>query len=224
MRHVAWGAVLAGALTASLTLTAPPAEAAPDPCQPGFVLTGLFCLPGGSAVPTPAPVTPPPAAPPAAPTPHRSLLDRILGRNRPAPAPAQPARPTAPVKPVPPAANPAPLPTPPPPTPAAPTPSPAPAAPPPLVPIVILPAPVNPGPTPDQRTVWLQTCVDLYAANTHLLTLDNQVVDIPNLAYVLLQCGSNSTVLPVVPLAPSVPGQPPSAGSQTVLTHLPVTG
>jgi hypothetical protein len=213
MRHVRGtsrrGAVIASALAASMVLGTPvytSSAAAPnDGCRPGFVLgpTGLVCVPDPSGAQ---------AAPeqPAQPAPRRSALDRLLGRNR--PAPAQPIAPVQPAPPPPPA-----------PAPAQPAPAPQPA-PPPIVPVVILPAPVIPGPGPADRVIWLHTCVDLYAANTHLLQLDNQVVDVPDLAYVLFQCSTNPTAIPVIPVTPVVPGQPPSAGSQTVVTHLPVTG
>jgi hypothetical protein len=87
--------------------------------------------------------------------------------------------------------------------------------------VIILPAPAVPGPLPSERTVWLHTCVDLYVADAHLLELDNQALDVPPLAYVIFQCAANPGVIPLIPVTP---GAPPSAGSQTVYTHLPVTG
>jgi hypothetical protein len=96
-----------------------------------------------------------------------------------------------------------------------------------VLPVVILPAPGNPAPSPTERTVWLHTCVDLYVGNAHLLELDNQILDVPDLATVLFQCSANPVLVgPVIGLipAPVIPGQPPAAANQTVYTHLPVTG
>jgi hypothetical protein len=95
-----------------------------------------------------------------------------------------------------------------------------------VLPVVILPAPGNPIPGPADRTVWLHTCVDLYVGNTHLLELNNQILDVPDLATVLLQCSAAPALVPVIGLAPVpvIPGQPPAAANQTVYTHLPVTG
>lgn len=196
-------AILATVVAAGVLLATPSvANAQPDLCQAGFVLlpSSVLCTPQ----PSPAAAQPPPLQP------HRSLLDRVLGRNKPAPAGPAPAA-------APPAA-PAPITTPP--TTAAPAPS---AAPPALIPLVILPPPGTPLPTPSERTVWLHTCVDLYVANNHLVQIDNQQLDVPDLAYVLFQCSTTPGVIPVVP-GVVVSGQPPSAGSETVSTHLPVTG
>lgn len=109
-----------------------------------------------------------------------------------------------------------------------PPPAPGPAAPPPAVlPLQILPPPGVPIPNPSERTIWLHTCVDLYAANTHLLQIDNQQIDVPPLAYVLFLCSTQPNIIPLIPLnpGPPVPGQPPSAGAQTVFgPNVPVTG
>lgn len=194
-------AILATAIAAGILLATPSvANAQPDPCQAGFTLlpSSVLCTPQ----PSPAAAQPAPQ-----PTPQRSLLDRVLGRNKPAPASPAPTTP-APA---------APAPVAPPPTTA------PPAAPPALIPLVILPPPGTPLPTPSERTVWLHTCVDLYVANNHLVQIDNQQLDVPDLAYVLFQCSATPGVIPVVP-GVVVPGQPPSAGSETVSTHLPVTG
>lgn len=159
-------------------------------------------------------------APADQPAPHRSLLDRLLGRNK---APATPA-PAAPAAPAPSAIQQAP----PPPAQYNPPPTTAPAQSqePPVVPLVILPPPGTPLPSPSERTVWLHTCVDLYVANTHLLQIDNQQLDVPPLAYVIFRCAANPAITPLIPITPGpvVPGQPPSAGSQIVYTRLPVTG
>ena len=96
-----------------------------------------------------------------------------------------------------------------------------------MLPLVILPVPGAVIPTPSERTVWLHTCVDLYVANNHLLQIDNQILDVPDLATVLFACSTNPALIgPVVPFTPVpvVPGQPPAAANQTVFTHLPVTG
>lgn len=218
MRLTSSSSVVAAAITAALLL--PPGVASAhtgysaDVCRPGTTL-----LPGNIlCTPVPEQDTPAPAAP--APAPHRSLLDRILGRN--APTPAAPSTPApAPAAPAPLAPAPAPTTAPPPSTEPGP-----PAAPPAVVPLVILPAPVDPIPAPSERTIWLHTCVDLYAANLHLLQITNQALDVPPLAYVLLQCSANPLVIPLVPMAPlpPVPGQPPAAANQTVFATLPVTG
>jgi hypothetical protein len=96
-----------------------------------------------------------------------------------------------------------------------------------VLPLVILPAPGSVIPTPSERTVWLHTCVDLYVANNHLLQIDNQILDVPDLATVLFACSTNPALIgPVVAFTPVpvMPGQPPAAANQTVFTHLPVTG
>jgi hypothetical protein len=101
------GSALAIALSAGCLLASPPANADPL-CREGYYLpsSGLLC------VPDPNYVAPQAAPTPAAPAPRRSLLDRVLGRNRPAPAapPAPPAQP-APAVVIPPA-QPAPPPPP----------------------------------------------------------------------------------------------------------------
>lgn len=106
------GSALAIALSAGCLLASSPANADPL-CREGYYLpsSGLLCVPDPNYVaPYTAPVTPAPAQP----APRRSLLDRVLGRNRPAPAaPAPAASPAAPapvVAPVP--AQPAPPPPP----------------------------------------------------------------------------------------------------------------
>jgi pyruvate dehydrogenase E2 component (dihydrolipoyllysine-residue acetyltransferase) len=100
-------AVVAGCLLAG-TSTATAAA----PCGEGYYLpaSSLLCVPDPTAIV--AQTIPAPDAPAApAPAPHRSILDRLLGRNRPvpaAPAPAAPPAPPAPppVAPAPPAPGP----------------------------------------------------------------------------------------------------------------------
>ena len=206
---------LAAIATATGLLLAMPgmADAAPvNPCAPGFELlpSSILCTPDPAAAVAPAP------ADPVAPAPHRSLLDRLLGRNRPAPVTPAPG----PAAPAPAAPAPGPVYNPPPTT------APAQREQPPIVPLEILPPPGTPLPLPSERTVWLHTCVDLYVADAHLLQIDNQQLDIPPLAYVLFQCSTNPNIIPLIPINPGpvVPGQPPSAGSQIVFgPNVPVT-
>jgi hypothetical protein len=98
---------LAIALSAGCLLASSPANADPL-CREGYYLpsSGLLCVPDPNYVaPYAAPVAPAPAAP------RRSLLDRVLGRNRPAPAaPAPPPAAPAPVA-APPPAQPTPAPS-----------------------------------------------------------------------------------------------------------------
>jgi hypothetical protein len=82
------GSALAIALSAGCLLASPPANADPL-CREGYYLpsSGLLCVPDPNYVA--------PQAAPAQPAPRRSLLDRVLGRNRPAPAAPAPAAPPA---------------------------------------------------------------------------------------------------------------------------------
>jgi hypothetical protein len=78
---------LAVAAVAGCLFSAGPANADPL-CREGYYLpsSGVLCVPDPQYVaPQAAPVAPAP------PTPRRSLLDRLLGRNRPPAPPAQPA-------------------------------------------------------------------------------------------------------------------------------------
>lgn len=105
MQRLASSGLIAAVATGCLLTATPSATAAP-PCADGYFLpaSSLFCVPDPTAIaPQAAPAPAPPAAP--APAPRRTILDRLLGRNRPAPAapvPAAPAPPPATATPPPP--------------------------------------------------------------------------------------------------------------------------
>jgi len=188
-------AIAAVAIVFSAVVFAAPALAQ-DPCRPGFTLgSGILCIPDPNYTP-PAQAAP---APPAAP--QRSILDRILGRNRPAPVTPAPGQPPAPEQP----ARPAPF-------------APAPAPPPPAYTQPTQPAPSDPPPVgggdvlgPVQLLPGGGTCSP------------GLVINVLGDTYVCPPSGQVPTPQEIF-YVPTTPGQPPAAGSNIQSSGPQVTG
>jgi hypothetical protein len=185
-------AIAAVAVVSSTVLFAAPALAQ-EPCRPGFTLgSGILCIPDPNYVP-PAQAAPAPAQP----APQRSILDRILGRNR--PAPVTPAPGPAPAQP-------------------APAPGPAPAAPAAPAPVPVIP--VYPDPTaPGGGNVIgpVQIIPGGGACSPGL------VVNVLGDTYVCPPSGQVPTSQEIF-YVPRTPGQPPAAGSDIQSSGPAVTG